>query len=48
MAGYSGKPIVQKLGVKPGFCIFVDGLATPYREIVGELPDGVTIAKAAK
>ncbi|MBR0685808.1 DUF3052 family protein [Bradyrhizobium manausense] len=48
MAGYSGKPLVQKLGVKPGFCIFVDGLATPYRDIVGELPDGVTIAKTSK
>jgi hypothetical protein len=42
------KPIVQKLGIKPGFCIFVDGLATPYRDVVGELPDGVTLAKAAK
>ncbi|WP_363323973.1 hypothetical protein [uncultured Bradyrhizobium sp.] len=48
MAGYSGKAVVQKLGIKPGFCIFVDGLATPYRDIVGELPDGVAIAKAAK
>ena len=48
MAGYSGKPLVQKLGIKPGFCIFVDGLATPYRDIVGELPDGVAIAKTAK
>ncbi|QPF92860.1 DUF3052 family protein [Bradyrhizobium commune] len=48
MAGYSGKPLVQKLGIKPGFCIFVDGLATPYRDVVGELPDDVTIAKTAK
>ncbi|MBR0723107.1 DUF3052 family protein [Bradyrhizobium manausense] len=48
MAGYSGKPLVQKLGIKPGFCIFVDGLATPYRDIVGELPDGVTIATTSK
>jgi hypothetical protein len=48
MAGYSGKPVVQKLGIKPGFCIFVDGLAVAYREIVGELPDGVTLAKTAK
>jgi hypothetical protein len=23
MAGYSGKPVVQKLGIKPGFRIFV-------------------------
>jgi hypothetical protein len=48
MAGYSGKPLVQKLGIKPGFCIFVDGLSMPYREVVGELPDDVTIAKTAK
>jgi hypothetical protein len=25
MAGYSGKPIVQKLGIQPGFCIFTAG-----------------------
>ncbi|MCP3446949.1 DUF3052 family protein [Bradyrhizobium sp. CCGUVB14] len=48
MAGASGKPIVQKLGIKPGFCIFVDGLATAYRDVVGELPDDVTIARTAK
>lgn len=48
MVGYSGRPLVQKLGIKPGFCIFVDGLATPYRDLVGELPDDVTIAKSAK
>ncbi|MGY3440537.1 DUF3052 domain-containing protein [Bradyrhizobium sp. USDA 4473] len=47
MAGYSGKPIVQKLGLKPGFCIFVDGLSVPYRDIVGELPAGLTIANTA-
>jgi hypothetical protein len=48
MAGYSGKPVVQKLGVKPGFRIFTTGLSVPYRDIVGELPDDVTLAKAAK
>ena len=48
MAGTSGKPVVQKLGIKPGFCIFVDGLVTSYRDVVGELPDGVSIAAAAK
>lgn len=48
MAGYSGKPIVQKLGIKPGFCVFVDGLPVAYRDIVGELPDDVRIAKSAK
>ncbi|OKO73883.1 hypothetical protein AC629_36135 [Bradyrhizobium sp. NAS80.1] len=48
MAGYSGKPLVQKLGIKPGFCIFVDGLSAPYGDIVGELPDGVRIVKQTK
>jgi hypothetical protein len=48
MAGYSGKSTVQKLGIKPGFCIFTAGLSGAYRDIVGELPDGVTITKAAK
>ena len=48
MAGYSGKSVVQKLGLKPGFRIFVAGLSVAYRDIVGELPDDVTIAKAAR
>ena len=48
MAGYSGRSVVQKLGLKPGFCIFVDGLSTAYRDVVGELPDDVKIARTAK
>ena len=43
MSGASGKPVVQKLGIKPGFRIFVDGIRTNYAGIVGELPAGVTI-----
>jgi hypothetical protein len=43
MAGYSGKPLSQKLGIKPGFCIFVSGAPASYREIVGELPEGATL-----
>jgi hypothetical protein len=48
MAGYSGKSLTQKLDIKPGFRIFTAGLSGSYRDIVGELPDGVTITKAAK
>ena len=48
MAGHSGKTVVQKLGIKPGFCIFVDGLSVPYGDLVGALPADVTIAKTAK
>jgi hypothetical protein len=39
---------VQKLGIKPGFCIFVDGLSVAYGDIVGQLPDDVRIATIAK
>jgi len=48
MSGYSGKPVVQKLGLKPGFCIFVEGLSVPYSDVVGELPDGLRVMKTAK
>jgi Protein of unknown function (DUF3052) len=48
MAGYSGKPVVQKLGLKPGFRIFVDGLSVAYSDIVGELLADMMMAKAAK
>ena len=48
MAGYSGKPLVQKLGIKPGFCIFVDGLSSAYADVVGQLPDDVRVATTAK
>ena len=43
MAGTSGKPLTQKLGIKPGFCIFVSGAPASYRDIIGELPEGATL-----
>jgi len=48
MAGYSGKPITQKLGIKPGFCIFVSGAPASYSDIVGTLPEGATLAARFK
>jgi hypothetical protein len=48
MAGYSGRSVVQKLGIKPGFRIFVDGAPASYDEIVGELPADATIASRLK
>jgi hypothetical protein len=44
MAGHSGKPVVQKLGIKPGFRIFVGHAPAAYGDIVGKLPADVTIA----
>ena len=43
MAGYSGKPVVQKLGIKPGFCIFVAGAPAAYHDLVGKLPAKVRV-----
>jgi hypothetical protein len=48
VVGYSTKPVIQKLGVKPGFRIFVDGAPAEYRDIVGALPDGATIVARPK
>jgi hypothetical protein len=48
MAGYSGKPVVQKLGIKPGFCIFTTGAPAAYSDIVGKLPADVTVATRLK
>jgi hypothetical protein len=48
MAGYSGKPVVQKLGIQPGFCIFVDGAPAAYGDIVGKLPADLTLAARLK
>jgi hypothetical protein len=44
----SDKSVAQKLGIKPGFCIFVDGAPLAYGAIVGRLPVGVTIKAAPK
>jgi hypothetical protein len=43
MAGYSGTPLIKKLGVKEGFRIaIVDGPAT-FLKTLGELPAKVTV-----
>jgi hypothetical protein len=43
MAGYSGTPLIKKLGIKPGMKIL--GLNAPedYAEILGTLPAGAAI-----
>jgi len=38
VAGYSARSIVQKLGIKPGFRIFVASAPAAYTDIVGALP----------
>ena len=43
-AGYSGTPLVRKLGIKPGMtCAFLDAPAH-YRKLLIGLPDTLTVA----
>jgi hypothetical protein len=42
-AGYSGTPLVKKLGIKPGFKIAILNPPAHYRQLIGELPESVTI-----
>jgi hypothetical protein len=43
MAGYSGKLLVEKLGIKAGASIFIDQAPENYRKLVEPLPEGVSI-----
>ena len=42
MAGYSGTPLVRKLGIKPGHAIHAIGAPRSYRALLAPLPDDVT------
>ena len=46
MAGYSGKPLAEKLGIKKDFTIVLLNVPKHYLTLVAPLPDGVTIAKS--
>jgi hypothetical protein len=48
MAGTSGKPVIQKLGIQPGFCLFIEGAPAAYSDIVGKLPVNATIVPRLK
>ena len=41
MAGYSGTPLAQKLGIQPGSAIFVVAAPGHYDELLAPLPEGV-------
>lgn len=47
MAGYSGTPLVRKLGIKSGFNLCVTNPPDHYWDLVSPLPDGVTILPIA-
>ena len=44
MAGYSGKPLAEKLGIKAGSEIRMMGAPDGYLKLIEPLPEGVKIA----
>ena len=42
MAGYSGTPLPQKLGIKPSLTVVTINAPTNYRRLLGTIPEGVT------
>ncbi len=45
IVGYSGTPLTQKLGIKPGMSIAVLNAPPNIDTILGELPDNVSITR---
>lgn len=41
MAGYSGTPLPQKLGIKPGTIVVAIDPPENYRKLLGQVPNGV-------
>lgn len=44
MAGYSGTPLPQKLGIKPGMIVVAIDAPGNYRKLLGQIPSGVNFA----
>lgn len=44
-AGYSGKPLAAKLGIKPGHRLVLIGPPADFNTTLGPLPDGVAIGR---
>jgi len=44
-AGYPGKPLAQKLGIKKGDVLAFSNAPDDYDRLLGKLPDGVIVAR---
>jgi hypothetical protein len=47
-AGYSGTPLVRKLGIRPGSRLALIAAPDGVDELLGELPDGVVVRRRAR
>lgn len=45
MAGYSGTPLAQKLGIKPGMIVLTIDPPENYRRLLEPIPSGVNFAR---
>ena len=43
MEGYAGKPLAVKLGMRAGLTVDLQGAPAGFRELLGELPAGVSV-----
>jgi len=48
MAGYSGTPLPQKLGIKPGLSVVTINAPTNHRRLLCTIPEGVTFSDRLK
>ena len=44
-SGYSGTPLSRKLGLKPGFRVFVDGAPANFLQLLEPLPENVAFVE---
>jgi hypothetical protein len=44
-AGYSGRPLAQKLGIRKGDVLAFSNAPDDYERLLGKLPDGVIVAR---
>ena len=44
-AGYSGRPLAQKLGIKKGDVLALSNAPDGYDRLLGRLPDGAVVAR---
>jgi hypothetical protein len=47
-AGYSGTPLPRKLGIKGDYAVAFPRAPEDFSELLGELPDGVVVKRAAR
>jgi hypothetical protein len=46
MAGYSGTPLGKKLGIKPGFSMYMQNVPEDYFDWISPLPDNVLVRES--